>query len=92
MIKVESRNVCKRKRGYGQKRKSVDDTARCHCEQRERPSVYVVKNQVAQLIKIQTGRNYNSELEVVSGLNEGEKIVINGQINLTNGSKVSVIN
>lgn len=56
------------------------------------PSVYVVKNQVAQLIKIQTGRNHNSELEVVSGLNEGDKVVTNGQINLTNGAKVSVIN
>jgi RND family efflux transporter MFP subunit len=56
------------------------------------PSVYVLKGQVAQLIKIETGRNFNSELEVVSGLNVGDKVVTNGQINLTNGAKVSVIN
>ncbi|MDP4239259.1 MAG: efflux RND transporter periplasmic adaptor subunit [Bacteroidota bacterium] len=56
------------------------------------PSVYVVKDNSAKLVRITTGRSFNSNLEVVAGLNEGDKVVTNGQINLTNGSKVSVIN
>ena len=56
------------------------------------PSVYVVEGQVAKLVKIKTGRNFNSNLEVLEGLKEHDKVVTNGQINLTDGAKVSVIN
>ena len=55
------------------------------------PSVYVVKNETVELVKIQTGSDYNSYLEVISGIGEGDRVVTNGQINLTNGAKVSVI-
>ena len=55
------------------------------------PSVYLVKNNIAQLMKIGVGRNFDSFIEVVSGLNEGDQVVTNGQINLTGNSKVSVI-
>jgi membrane fusion protein, multidrug efflux system len=56
------------------------------------PSVYVVNGNIAKLVKINTGRSFNSNLEVVAGLSEGDKVVTNGQINLINGAKVSVIN
>ena len=56
------------------------------------PSVYLVKGNIARLVKITTGRSFNSNLEVVAGLGVGDKVVTNGQINLTDGSKVSVIN
>jgi RND family efflux transporter MFP subunit len=56
------------------------------------PSVYLVKGNIAKLVKITTGRSFNSNLEVVEGLVAGDKVVTNGQINLTDGSKVSVIN
>ncbi len=56
------------------------------------PSVYVVTSNIAKLVKITTGRSFNSNLEVVAGLTQGDKVVTNGQINLTEGSKVSVIN
>jgi len=55
------------------------------------PSVYVVKGSSVKLVKIGVGRNYNSDIEVVSGLSAGDQVVTNGQINLTDGSKVSVI-
>lgn len=55
------------------------------------PSVYVVKNDIAKLVKIGVGRNYNSDIEVVSGLSNGDQVVTNGQINLLDGSKVSII-
>ena len=56
------------------------------------PSVYVVNNNEAKLVKITTGRNFNSKLEVAAGLNEGDKVVTNGQINLTDGAKVAILN
>jgi len=54
------------------------------------PSVYVVDGENVRLAKINTGRNYGAYLEVVSGLKEGEQVVVNGQINLMNGSRVSI--
>ena len=56
------------------------------------PSVYVVNNNKVKLVKISTGRSFNSNLEVVAGLSKGDKVVTNGQINLTDGAKVSAIN
>ena len=55
------------------------------------PSVYVVNNGVAQLTKISTGQNYDAYLAVTSGLNAGDQVVTNGQINLTDGANISVI-
>lgn len=55
------------------------------------PSVYVVKNSIARLVKISIGRNIASSVEVLSGLSENDVVVTNGQINLTDGAKVSVI-
>jgi len=55
------------------------------------PSVYIVKDDAVQLTKITTGRQYNDYIEVVTGLNDGEQVVVNGQINLSDGVKVSVI-
>ncbi len=55
------------------------------------PSVYVVNNNYAQLVKITTGSDNGSYLEVLNGLNEGDKVVVNGQINLMDGAKVSII-
>ena len=54
------------------------------------PSVYVVNNGVVQLTKITTGQNYNTYLAVTSGLKSGDKVVTNGQINLTDGAKILV--
>ncbi|MDR2146150.1 MAG: efflux RND transporter periplasmic adaptor subunit, partial [Tannerella sp.] len=56
------------------------------------PSVYVINNGVAQLTKISTGQNHDVYLVVTSGLNAGDQVVTNGQINLSDGVNVSVIN
>ena len=56
------------------------------------PSVYVVNNGVAQLTKISTGQNHDAYLTVTSGLNAGDQVVVNGQINLMDGVNISVIN
>lgn len=53
--------------------------------------VFVVRNNVAQLSKIQSGTNYGDRVEVISGLNTGDEVVISGQINLTDKTKVRVL-
>lgn len=55
------------------------------------PSVYVVKGETVELVKINTGRNYNSYLEVTSGISEGNQVVTNGQINLVDGARITII-
>jgi len=55
------------------------------------PSVYVVRGETVELVKITTGSDYNSYLEVIAGVNPGDLVVTNGQINLTNGSKIVII-
>ncbi|GHU09239.1 MexH family multidrug efflux RND transporter periplasmic adaptor subunit [Alphaproteobacteria bacterium] len=56
------------------------------------PSVYVVKGETVELVRINTGREDNAYLEVISGINEGDRVVTNGQINLMNGATISIIN
>ena len=55
------------------------------------PSVYVVRGETVGLIKITTGSDYNSYLEVIAGIDEGDRVVINGQINLMDGAKINII-
>ena len=55
------------------------------------PSVYVVKGEKVELVKINTGIEYNSYLEVTSGISEGDQVVTNGQINLTDGAGISIL-
>jgi len=50
--------------------------------------VFVVKNNVAYLTKIQSGTNYGDKVQVVSGLKAGDEVVTSGQINLTDKTKV----
>jgi RND family efflux transporter MFP subunit len=54
-------------------------------------SVYRVENEVARLVKINTGREDHSFIEVLSGLKEGDLVVTSGQINLADEAKVSII-
>jgi len=53
--------------------------------------VFVVKNNVAKLTKIVSGRIFGDKVEVLDGLNEGDTVVTGGQINLTDGANVSII-
>ena len=56
------------------------------------PSVYLIDNNIARLTRITTGRDRGEYLEILSGLNENDRVVISGQINLTEGAKVRVKN
>ncbi len=55
------------------------------------PSVYVVRGETVELVRINTGSDYHSYLEVTAGINEGDQVVTNGQINLMDGAQISII-
>jgi membrane fusion protein, multidrug efflux system len=54
--------------------------------------VYVAENGKAHLKKIVIGREGSSYLEVLSGLSENEKVVVSGQVNLTDNKAIKIIN
>ncbi|HKJ81867.1 MAG TPA: efflux RND transporter periplasmic adaptor subunit [Ignavibacteriaceae bacterium] len=56
------------------------------------PEVYVVENNTAKLVKLVIGNTYDNYLEVISGLKEGQEIVVNGQNNIEDNNKVTIIN
>lgn len=56
------------------------------------PKVFVVENNTARLVSLVIGDTYDNYLEVLGGLKEGQTIVVNGQNNIDDNSKVTVIN
>lgn len=55
-------------------------------------SVYVAENNKAILKKIVVGKGNDKYLKVVSGLKEGEKVIVNGQINLSENKAIKIEN
>ncbi len=53
--------------------------------------VYVSENGKAILKDVVIGRESNEFLEVSSGLNQGEKVIVSGQVNLTNNKPIKII-
>lgn len=54
--------------------------------------VFVSSNGKALLKNVTIGRQSNELLEVVSGLNEGDKVIVSGQVNLTDNKSIKIIN
>ncbi|HLP21458.1 MAG TPA: efflux RND transporter periplasmic adaptor subunit [Chitinophagales bacterium] len=55
------------------------------------PYVYVLKDNKASIKKLVLGREIGENVEVLDGLAEGEEVISSGQINLVEGSLVTVI-
>jgi RND family efflux transporter MFP subunit len=53
--------------------------------------VYIVEDSVALLRTVTLGGAYGDKVEVMSGLKEGERVVVAGQMNLADGTKVEVV-
>ncbi|MFA5620397.1 MAG: efflux RND transporter periplasmic adaptor subunit [Weeksellaceae bacterium] len=53
--------------------------------------IFVVQNQKAHLKKVSTGRNFGNLVEILQGIQEGETVVTGGQINLTEGANIKVV-
>lgn len=60
-------------------------------ESLQKPFVYVVQDGKAVRRDITVGRDLGSNIEVLSGLQQGELVVVNGQINLANGTVVNIV-
>jgi len=58
----------------------------------ENAQIYVVSGDSVMLRSIVIGRLFSNNVEVLEGLNEGDKVVISGQINLTEGANVTILN
>ena len=56
------------------------------------PQVYVVYGNVVSLKRVTLGSEVGNQIEVIAGLNEGEIVVVNGQFNLSDGAKVTIVN
>jgi len=52
--------------------------------------VFIAEEDKAKMVKITTGIESNTEVEVTSGLKEGDKVVILGQENLKEGVKIKL--
>lgn len=55
------------------------------------PRVYVVDNNTAKLTGLVIGNSYDKYLQVMNGVKEGQQVVINGQNNLSDNQKVTII-
>lgn len=53
--------------------------------------VYIVEGTVAKQVKVQTGAASVKQVEVTSGLAEGQQIVVKGTSMLTDGAKVTIV-
>ena len=53
--------------------------------------IFVIENGTAKLKTVTAGRILGDKVEILNGLNEGETVIITGQINLQDGSSVEVI-
>lgn len=53
--------------------------------------VFVEKNGVVEYRKVELGRRLEDKIEVISGVSDGENVVISGQSKLMDGTKVEVI-
>ncbi|UWY29479.1 efflux RND transporter periplasmic adaptor subunit [Flavobacterium sp. TR2] len=53
--------------------------------------IFVVENGIAKLKKVVAGRILGDKVEIISGLNDGETVIVTGQINLQDGNTVEII-
>jgi membrane fusion protein, multidrug efflux system len=54
--------------------------------------VYIAENNKAVLKKIVVGNGNDKYLQIISGLKEGEEVIVNGQINLSENKAIKIVN
>lgn len=57
----------------------------------DKPMVYVVENGKAVVRNITAGHSFGNDIEVVSGLKAGEKVITSGLVNVSNGVTVKPV-
>jgi len=58
---------------------------------RKDPYVYIIKNGIAHGSNVVVGLSEGNNIEIVSGLFAGDELVLSGQINLSEGSKITIV-
>jgi membrane fusion protein (multidrug efflux system) len=53
--------------------------------------VFVMENNTSKIRKVVAGRILGDSVEILDGLNEGETVITSGQINLADGTPVSIV-
>lgn len=53
--------------------------------------VYVVDGDNAKLVKLVLGQETGTRVQVLQGLKEGDNVIVSGQNNLTDGSKIEIV-
>jgi RND family efflux transporter MFP subunit len=53
--------------------------------------IFVVENNIAKFKKVTAGRILGDKVEILDGLNDGDIVVVTGQINLQDGNTVEII-
>lgn len=56
------------------------------------PTVFIVNGQNVKSVAVTTGRREGDNVEILSGLKAGDKVVTAGQINLTDGALIAISN
>ena len=54
--------------------------------------VYIIKDSIVSLIPVDIGLSTNDKVQITGGLQFGDRVVTSGQINLKEGTKISVSN
>lgn len=57
----------------------------------ENAQVYIVSSDSAVTKNITIGRLFSNKVEVLNGLSVGDRVITSGQINLSNGAKISIL-
>jgi multidrug efflux pump subunit AcrA (membrane-fusion protein) len=52
--------------------------------------LYIINNNIAKLRPVVTGKDLGTDIEILSGLQEGEQVVVNGQNNLSDNAAVII--
>ncbi|MCO5267520.1 MAG: efflux RND transporter periplasmic adaptor subunit [Brumimicrobium sp.] len=60
-------------------------------ESLDKPMVYVVKDNHAEQRTITVGSSYGNDIEVIEGIQVGEKVVVSGLVNISNGTLLNPI-
>lgn len=55
----------------------------------KQPKLYIIRDSMAILQNVTVGKDLGQQIEVAAGLNEGDKVIVNGQINLSDSTKVN---
>jgi len=76
---------------FGGTKQALTIPLKCLVGSIQKPGVYVIEGNKARLVKIEIGAVDDDKLEIISGLTTDMKVVQTGQLNITTGSQVSLI-